>query len=516
MDARGPFSRLFGGSNGASLLDRIGLEAKWQAMFFLAIGFAGAFVCVVALEKFSAKGWMALVLVLTFIFAVPTLMLFLALWSQTFQRVVALLRKLTWWHWLWFVIFVSGLILRKRTVAEIEQNPLDTAAVFRVSLVTFTGVLLLARLFLRYTDWVKSFFRGIVGALAIYAIICVASTIWSVYWDWTLYKSCEYGVDIALLAAILATVETPAIFKSFLNWTWLLYGLLLMACWAGVLYDPSVALSPNLGSQDLTLLSVRLVGVFPDVPANTVGELGAVLGVVAIARLIPKSREKRDHTIYAFIFLASLVTMVLAQTRSAIAGFLFGLGLVVLFSGRAIKGALFFLGVGLLTAITGLGAIVWTYLQRGESSQELSSLSSRLVWWSYAWQMLKKVPLTGLGAYAAGRFAVLAQHGYQSTATLHSDFLETLIGTSFWGILPIVAAVGLGWWSLLRALHSESASLFEQDLALEAIGVLGVLSVRMIFSDNLTLHPPLLFLVVLGFAEFMRRKLSDSQVPLPP
>lgn len=514
LDNRSTIRRLFWRNGGALPSDSIGLDAKWQAVTFLLLGFLASFVSIWLLGKFPTEGWIVLVFVL--IVVVPTIVLFRVTAHQAIGGLGALVRNLTWWHFLWLLIFVSGLVLRIRQASEAETNPLDAAAAFRIALVAVTGLFLLVRLAMRYTDWLKSFFRGIVGALTIYAIVCLVSSLWSVYWEWTFYKACEYGVDIALLAAILATVGSTEAFKTLMDWTWLLYGLLLASCWVGVVLVPDQALSTKFehGGQNMALIGVQLVGVFPDVTANKVGELAAVLAVVALARLLPRSGQRRNRTWYSVIFVASLVTMVLAQTRSAIGGFVVGVGLLILFSGRAIKGAALFIAGAFVLVLTGLGTLTLTYLQRGQTSQEMSSLTSRLQWWILALQKLKEVPLTGLGAYAAGRFAVLQQAGYSSTATLHSDWIETLVGTSIWGILPIMAALAIGWWVLTRKTGDPSLSFLERDLAVEALAVLGVLSVRTLFSTNLTWHPPLTFLAVLGYAEFLRRKAKDRR-PLP-
>jgi hypothetical protein len=67
-----------------------------------------------------------------------------------------------------------------------------------------TGFALALRLVPRQAEWTRSFFRGLVGALPIYASVSIVSTLWSVYPAWTLYESLEYFVDVALLAAILS------------------------------------------------------------------------------------------------------------------------------------------------------------------------------------------------------------------------------------------------------------------------------------------------------------------------
>jgi len=58
----------------------------------------------------------------------------------------------------------------------------------------------------------------------------------------------------------------------------------------------------------------------------------------------------------------------------------------------------------------------------------------------------------------------------------------------------------------------------ERQLTLEAIAILALLSVRSVLMTILGAHPPLHVLVVLGWAEFLRRRarlLVPASVPQP-
>ena len=87
---------------------------------------------------------------------------------------------------------------------------------------------------------------ALVGLVAGYALLSLTSTIWSSYRFWTLYKSTEYLVDIALLAAIVATLRTPNQFKSLFDVTWLLLSALIGTVWLGMLIWPADALIPGI------------------------------------------------------------------------------------------------------------------------------------------------------------------------------------------------------------------------------------------------------------------------------
>jgi O-antigen ligase len=475
--------------------------AIWIAVLFVILGL----IVTRAITPFVfGHGLIITILVLL---VVPFVVILLAM---GLHRAISLLRRLMahlrWWHTLWLLIFASALVFRIRGVNAIEQNPVDAWALYRIGLEVIVTLTLLIRLALRRTAWLGAMFRGFLGALTAFALVELTSTVWSVYPVWTFYKSCEYLLDVALLAAVLATIQSVESYKHFFNWTWVLYGLLLVSVWFGVVFWPQQALYPSGKNVGVGILGIRLGGVLPAVSSNDVGTFAAILALIALCRLLPVAREKSDRAWYVLLFTASIVTMVLSQTRSAIAGFLFGVFLLLLFSKRLGLSAFLTFVVAPILVVSSVGGLIWSFLERGQDVQQLESLSSRVGWWSFAWQKFLERPLTGYGAYAAGRFAVMAQLGNGKTSTMHSDYLEMIVGTGIWGLIPFVVVLVGTWWFLTRYLRHSLAMSAEQQLAYEAITVLGLLTIRSIVMTMLTWHPPLDYFVIVGYAEFLRRR----------
>jgi O-antigen ligase len=176
------------------------------------------------------------------------------------------------------------------------------------------------------------------------------------------------------------------------------------------------------------------------------------------------------------------------------------------------------LTVGMATVIvaavlyvgTPAGDALRDYLRRGQSDQLISSFSSRVKWWETAWNLYKQTPLgIGMGAYAAERVPTLTAIGFLGES-LHSDYMETILGTGFWGLLPLMVILAGTWFVLLRALYGSALSPPERQLAMEAVAVLSLLTVRTVFMDVMTLHPAVHYLAVVGFAELLRRRNAGS------
>ena len=199
------------------------------------------------------------------------------------------------------------------------------------------------------------------------------------------------------------------------------YGLLLCMCWLGAALWPDLALTKQMeyGESGIGLIPVQLSGVFPDVSANRVGEYSALIACVALARLLPASGWKRlTKSWYSWLFLAAFTTMIFAQTRSAILGFCVGVFFIFLFSGRVRLGTAIVAGSIILIVITGSGHILYDYLRRGQTPAEMATLTGRIQWWEFAWKKFTDAPLTGFGAWAAGRFLVMERSAITSAACI--------------------------------------------------------------------------------------------------
>jgi O-antigen ligase len=146
------------------------------------------------------------------------------------------------------------------------------------------------------------------------------------------------------------------------------------------------------------------------------------------------------------------------------------------------------------------------FLARAQTESQIEGLSSRMDWWTFAWQQFMHHPFTGLGAYAAGKFAVLGKLGVGAASQMHSDWMEVLAGTSLWGLIPFLAALVGCWVVLVRSTWDRNLTTDERQLLTEVLGVLGVITLRSFFNVELSWHAPFLYFAVVGYAEFLRRK----------
>jgi len=456
----------------------------------------------IAYLAYSSSGFGPVLVLLTLPIAGVGLVIAL---PYTKTKLVALAKKLTWWHLLWLLIYLSGMVFRfARDVQAARAETIDSVAMLRVGPEVVVLAVLLVRLALRRPNWLGSLFRGVVGALAFYALACLTTALWSVYPPWTLLKSGEYLIYVMFMATVLATVQSTEEYSSLFNLTWTFLCLDLLWTWTQTFIFAEAW--DQWG---------RLTGVFPIEAANVVGEIGAFVAIVALCRLLPLDKERRpDRTWYLLILILGMSALLASQTRNDLAAFLFGFGLIILTSRRLRLGAALAAAMIPVFALAGVNSKIYDYLLRGQSENEIASLTGRMGWWSFAWDQFQKHPFTGLGAYAAGRFAILGKLGLDM-GSLHSDYIETMVGTGLFGLIPLLAALIGTWWLLVRFVRDRSLTSLERQLAYESIGVLGVITLHSFFNVEIVWQAPLAFLAVLGYAEFLRRKQKAARAIEP-
>jgi exopolysaccharide production protein ExoQ len=417
-------------------------------------------------------------------------------------RLRRLARGFRWWHWQWCAVFASALVFRVRDIDSVQAAPLDPWAVWRIGLMGLVALSLLGRLATRRTVWTETLLRGLPAGLFLCALVSLLSTVWSVYPLWTAYKSLEYLVDFALLAAILREVRHPDEVKSLFDLTWVFSGFFLLTVWLGVLLRPDLAVDRGIGVIDF-----QIHGILPLISSNGTGDEAGILLMVAGTRLLLRSR---DRAVYWLVSAVALPTLILAQSRSPLVATLLALLTVLLLARRYRLLALVAMGGIALVSATAVESVVEQAFLRGQNTGLFLSLSGRTEWWAYGWEVLQQSPLLGFGGYAGARFSVLGPLGVTEASSIHNAWLEILLGVGLVGFLPFLVTFVGTWRTILRSPASWLPADF-RALRLEAVGIFVILTFRSIFSVGFVWHPALLFFLVLIYAELFRR--SAQAVP---
>jgi O-antigen ligase len=370
----------------------------------------------------------------------------------------------------------------------------------------FVAAVLFFRLTLRRTNWLRFLFSGLIGLFTLFGLISLLSTAWSINPPWTLYKSMEFLSDVAVVAGIVATLESVEDYKKFVNWTWILLGLIVASAWVGAVVDPADALFGDLNLR-FAPLPFRLQGVMPVVPFNQLSEISAILALVSLCRLW-LGTSTRSRKWYWLMLAWSIITLVITQTRGVYASFVVGLVVFLVFARRYLVlalGGILASGIGtLLLMFTNFGTRVREFLLRGETAQAANGLSGRLEVWQLSMQKILEKPWTGYGGFAGARFAVLTKNSTWSDAL--NVYIDALLNIGALGLLLLLILIVLIGWTLFRSVYRSSVTQSESYLAMELCLAYTIIVISSIESGAIITHPMLSFLTLLAFAEFLRRR----------
>jgi O-antigen ligase len=353
---------------------------------------------------------------------------------------------------------------------------------------------------------------GVLGFFFAFALWGLASTQWSVSPAGTLYKSLEYATMIVLFALTASLIKTIVkgpqnrllALKNLFDFNWFLLFLLLTSVYVGLLVWPETAIERNI-----SMFGFSIKGALPGIASNGVGQLGAILAVVALVRLLHKPGSR---AIYIPLLAVSLLTLVLAQSRSPILAFLAAI-IVVLVASRRF-GLLLVLSGGLVSAMLlpgGYGHTIYEFLRRGQDEGNLKTLSGRTEYWELSLEALRDNWLTGLGANAGGRNVLHAGLG-EEVSTVHNVYVEALLDLGVVGLAFLLAGLIVAWFWLFRLRPYVTRNPISRLLWIEALGVFTILSVRSMFSITFVWSWMVItFGVILVFIIVMRREVVHGR-----
>lgn len=339
------------------------------------------------------------------------------------------------------LLLLSTVVLRVRDAESLSDNPLDSAAMYRLACVGMAGLLGWITV-LRAPASAQRF--PIPGSLFVYATYVAVTFLGaplSQDLPLTAYRCVELATGVFVVFAAVGYGGRDAILRI----ERLLYGFVIFivaSVWAAVILVPGRAI---LHSTD-TPVPLQLQGVFPTISSNGVGGIAAILVLWALGRRL--SGESTDRWNLALIVMGVL-TLLGAQYRTGY----FALAITILFllvvKGRTTLALLAAVAVA-ATGLWSASAITRTaepYVLRGQSTEQARQLSGRLDFWKRSIPVWRESPIFGKGLLTATRFEVLAPLGLTTVSTIHSTWVEALVGTGVVG----VASLGVYFLLLWRA-----------------------------------------------------------------
>jgi hypothetical protein len=277
-----------------------------------------------------------------------------------------------------------------------------------------------------------------ISAIVIYLGVALASTLYSAAPLVTAGKIFEM---VAGLTAVLAIVYGPDAKRRLGDTVTLVLVAQLALLAVGVV---GFFLTPDLFGPFETrpgFVSPRTLAP-PFMHSNAVSSASALVGVFALAKLFA---GRSARAFWAAGLVVSAMALILSSGRQGVAMALVGVALVLWFERRKLF-ALFIGPAAVLLFISYQQQII-AALSRDRPSNWIT-LSGRLPWWEAAITTWEQHPWTGWGYSTGGRFVALQSIGSDVVSSVHSGFLEVLVGVGILGAIPFLYALGrLVLWS---------------------------------------------------------------------
>lgn len=293
--------------------------------------------------------------------------------------------------WLVIILFI-GFVFAPGA-ADVDQLKsaglvaLSTGKIIRAVSVVIVGLLVL--MIHARSGGIFFIFKGNLALMTTFALVAFASVANSDLKTVTLYKSVELFV-ITMIAATVYIDKNPedAARKFIVGILWL-YILILIGVY-GQLFIFGKEEYRQIGRGD-TFLTFMLSSFYPPIAGNSLGFMGAIATLFGAFIYFLKCTKAESNTtdtkrkmIGFFLILFSLAIVVLSYTRSILV-ILGVVGLIYLVYSR--KYAWFFLCVSLLVIVLALPqtrSALEAHMMRGDSQENLETLSSRTMLWKMA------------------------------------------------------------------------------------------------------------------------------------
>jgi O-antigen ligase len=344
----------------------------------------------------------------------------------------------------WTLVFVSFVSFRSRAPEELlKPGGIDLQAKLQAAAWIGFGLLALRLLLSRRAE-LKLLLYAPLTWFCMFAGLSVLSTFYSAAPALTLFRSGQVVVVILLVISL----------RENLNRFYPLIGLYLAANWLLFLVANSglVGIEWNTVNDNNYLISAARNGLpwrfgSPLDHPSTISVVGAA-GTAGLMARTHRANLRRNLPVILFFAITVLLTI----SRTAIAGMLLGMLVVLVVRGRTIPVAL--IGgilLPLAVMIPSIGGRVVQYGMRGQSAAEFKNLTGRAEIYQKGIERARQSLPLGEGFVAGRAKAIVSKDlGYSITHS-HNLFIESTIGMGVLGLGSAIMVLLTWAVSLCRA-----------------------------------------------------------------
>lgn len=351
---------------------------------------------------------------------------------------------------------------------------------------------------------------NILKIFALYTLFAGFSAFYSKEPLQSLWKAFELFVILIFSIQIYNTRINPVLHAKLLTnaMLYISFAFCLMSIVGGIL-APDRAWSVGLSGTAKPSMS----GVVPMINSNMLGQLGGILGLTGIFRLLtlPKTLTWGDW----LLPIVGMTTLILAYSRTCLLTFAVLFLIMVVYLRRwwllLFSAFLLVLGIGIF-----LDPII-IYLARGQSAEQLASVSGRTEIWKASLAMWQTSPWIGHGYFVGQKYVEmsLGNNAKFLTATADNTYIETLVNLGIVGFGLIVGfvvfVIRLTWLVLYKFLKLNIKNIIPIAVTLSIF--IGFIIIRSLTASSFqVLHYNLLFLMIAVAALHLLNRSLQSRV----
>lgn len=330
------------------------------------------------------------------------------------------------------VLLGTHSIAAASTTEDTLADPLVIERILRGGLTTVALVLIYPDL-LRIASRAHRLRWGVASsALIVYVGVGALSSAYSAAPIVTVGKVYELGVALAVIVAIAQSTDAEREVRRVIRLVVVLEAALLAVGIVGYVAMPQ--LFAEVQNRPGFLLPATMVSPYGH--SNGLSASGALVAAYALAAYF---RRGEDDPGGRWLALAGVGTVgvVLTSGRQGLIILVLSLAVLLWAHRRILLAALLpAAGVGLMFVADSL----WAIVARGQTTEQLATLTTRTVWWGSAIDAFATQPVTGYGFGVGGRFVALQGAGFD-VGSVHNGYLEALVGVGMLGFIPLTIAI---------------------------------------------------------------------------
>jgi len=380
-------------------------------------------------------------------------------------------------------------------------NDLGWQRVARIILFTsFFGLTAISILYRRSFIFPRS---RVFAIFALYILFAAASAIYSPEPLQSLWKAFELLVLLMFASSLYARhISNPEnnVVEVTNALLYLVFSLCLMSLAGGFL-------APEIAWRDFESagFGVRsMSGVVPMINPNTLGQLGGIVALVGMFRLLISAGTRIGKAGDWFVLFVGFLTLLLAYSRTSLVAFIL-LFVLLLFLLRRYDLLLLAVPAVLLVWALFLNDIL-EYMARGQDAEQFASMSGRTHMWEAALDAWYQSPLLGHGFYVGHKDVQISNGKFLET--VDSTYVETLVNLGAVGF-ALIAAFTFGVlhlaWQVFKKIRNKRRDMLPTAIVLFIF--VGFIVVRSFTASSFqVLHYNLIFLMVAIVALYILKR----------